>query len=59
LLELGDEAVTRLARRGYTLDLAVIGELFERRNSSIEAADALCPESKKVSAEFGVTAKFL
>jgi seryl-tRNA synthetase len=57
LLELGDEAVTRLARRGYTLDLAVIGELFERRNSSIKAADALRSESKKVSAEFGATAK--
>jgi seryl-tRNA synthetase len=57
LIELGDEAVRRLARRGYQLDLATIEDLFSRRNSSIQSADELRAESKKVAAEVGRTAK--
>lgn len=57
LLDLGEEAVRRLARRGYTLDLATIEDLFSRRNSSIKTADELRAESKKVAQEVGKTAK--
>lgn len=57
LLDLGEEAVRRLARRGYTLDLATIEDLFSRRNSSIKAAEELRAESKKVAQEVGKTAK--
>lgn len=57
LLDLGDTAVRRLARRGYTLDLDTIEDLFTRRNSSIKSADDLRAESKKVAQEVGRTAK--
>lgn len=57
LIELGDEAVHRLARRGYTLDLAAIEDLFNGRNSSIKNADELRVESRKVAAEVGKTAR--
>jgi seryl-tRNA synthetase len=53
LLDLGEEAVRRLARRGYTLDLTTIEDLFARRNSSIRSADELRAESKKVAKEVG------
>ena len=33
LLDLGEEAVRRLARWGYTLDMATLEDLFGRRNS--------------------------
>lgn len=57
LLELGDQAVRRLARRGYVLDLMRIDDLFTRRNSSIRSADELRAESKKVAQEVGKSAK--
>jgi seryl-tRNA synthetase len=57
LIDLGDEAARRLARRGYTLDLATIEDLFTRRNSSIQSAEELRAESKKVSQEVGRIAK--
>jgi seryl-tRNA synthetase len=57
LLDLGDEAVRRLARRGYSLDLATIEDLFTRRNSSIKSVDEMRVESKRVAAEVGKTAK--
>jgi seryl-tRNA synthetase len=57
LIDLGDDAVRRLARRGHTLDLATIEDLFTRRNSSIKSADELRAESKKVAQEVGKTAK--
>lgn len=53
LLDLGEDAVRSLARRGYTLDLTTIQDLFTRRNSSIKSADELRAESKKVAAEVG------
>ena len=57
LLDLGEEAVRRLARRGYTLDLARLEDLFSRRNSVIKSGDDLRAESKQVAAEVGRTAK--
>jgi seryl-tRNA synthetase len=57
LLELGDEAVRRLARRGYSLDLGTIEDLFSRRNAAIGSAEELRSESKRVAAEVGKRAK--
>src|ERR1700735_4588894 len=51
LLDMGDDAVRRLARRGYTLDLARLEELFSRRTSSITTADQLRAESNRVTQE--------
>jgi seryl-tRNA synthetase len=57
LLELGDEAARRLARRGYALDLVTVRELFTRRNSAITRAEELRAESNKIAAEVGRAAK--
>ncbi len=57
LLDLGEEAVRRLARRGFTLDLALIEELFTRRNSLIKRADDLRAESKQLAQEVAGVAK--
>lgn len=57
LLDLGEDAVRRLARRGYTLDLTTIEDLFARRNSSIKSAEELRAESKKVAKEVGTITK--
>jgi seryl-tRNA synthetase len=56
LLDLGEEAVRRLARRGYALDLPTIEDLFARRNYSIRSADELRAESKQVAREVGKVA---
>lgn len=57
LLDEGENAVRRLARRGYQLDLATLSDLFTRRNASIHSADELRAESKKVAAEVGKIAR--
>ncbi|MBT0767509.1 serine--tRNA ligase [Kineosporia sp. J2-2] len=57
LLDPGTEAVRRLARRGYTLDVSSLEELLSSRNAGIKAADDLRAESKKAAAEVGRTAK--
>jgi seryl-tRNA synthetase len=57
LLELGDEAVRRLARRGYSLDLGTIEDLFSRRNAAIGTAEELRSESKRIAAEVGKLAR--
>ena len=57
LLAMGEEAVRRLARRGYTLDLTVIEDLFAHRNSSIKSADDLRAESKQIAVEVGKAAR--
>jgi seryl-tRNA synthetase len=57
LIDLGEEAVRRLARRGYTLDLAALEDLQSRRNQSIHAADELRAESKRVAQEVQRTAR--
>jgi seryl-tRNA synthetase len=51
LLEMGDAAVSRLARRGYKLDLIELESLFSRRTSSITAADTLRQESRTVAGQ--------
>lgn len=57
LLGLGDEAVRRLARRGYALDLPTLEDLFARRNQSIKSADGLRAESKRIAQQVGKVAK--
>jgi seryl-tRNA synthetase len=57
LIDLGDEAVRRLARRGCKFDLTTIEDLFTRRNSLIKSADELRAESKKVAQEVGQAAR--
>ena len=57
LIELGDEAVRRLARRGYRLDLAGLEALAARRAAAIGALDELRAESKRAAAEVGKAAK--
>ncbi|MBN1170948.1 MAG: serine--tRNA ligase [Micromonosporaceae bacterium] len=51
LLELGADAVRRLARRGYQLDLSALDDLLSRRNKSIQRVDELRSESKRVASE--------
>ena len=57
LLEMGAEAVRRLARRGYSLDLSALESLQSRRNQHIRSADELRAESKRVASEVQQTAK--
>jgi len=57
LLDPGNEAARRLARRGYTLDQPALEALLSRRNVSIKAADDLRAESKRVAQEVGLTAR--
>ncbi len=57
LLDPGTEAVRRLSRRGYQLDVAALEDLLSRRNASIKTADDLRAESKKVAAEVGPAAR--
>jgi seryl-tRNA synthetase len=54
---MGDEAIRRLARRGYTLDLSAIESLQSRRNQSIRIAGELRSESKHVATEVQRAAK--
>ncbi|MEV2276246.1 serine--tRNA ligase [Nocardiopsis sp. NPDC049922] len=57
LIDMGAEAVRRLARRGYSLDLSVLEGLQSRRNQNIRSADELRAESKRVASEVQQTAK--
>ncbi|GGM90817.1 serine--tRNA ligase [Streptomyces fuscichromogenes] len=57
LLEMGAEAVRRLGRRGYSLDLSALESLQSRRNQNIRSADELRAESKRVAGEVQQTAK--
>jgi seryl-tRNA synthetase len=57
LIDMGAEAVRRLARRGYSLDLSVLEDLQSRRNQSIRVADELRAESKRVAKEVQEIAK--
>jgi len=51
LIEMGPEAVRRLARRGYPLDLSVLEDLQSRRNRSIHSIDELRAASKRVASD--------
>lgn len=57
LIDMGAEAVRRLARRGYSLDLSGLEDLQSRRNQSIRSADELRAESKRVANEVQQMAK--
>jgi seryl-tRNA synthetase len=57
LLDMGADAVRRLARRGYALDLAKLEELFSRRTSSITAADQLRAESNRLTQDIQQAAR--
>ncbi|MFJ1758435.1 serine--tRNA ligase [Kitasatospora sp. NPDC088134] len=57
LIDLGDEAVRLLARRGYRLDLSALESLQSRRNSGIQAGDELRARAKQVAQEVQRTAK--
>lgn len=57
LIDMGDEAVRRLARRGFTLELSSLENLQSRRNQSIRAADELRAEAKRFAQEVQKTAK--
>ena len=57
LLDPATDAVRRLARRGYRLDVTALQELSERRNAGIHSADELRAESKRVAAEVGGAAR--
>src|SRR5690242_19484788 len=51
LIEMGTEAVRRLARRGYNLDLSTLEDLQFRRSRSIHSIDELRAESKRVASD--------
>ncbi|HSV64750.1 MAG TPA: serine--tRNA ligase [Mycobacteriales bacterium] len=57
LLDPGVDAVRRLARRGYQLDLAAIDDLLSRRNRAIQRGDELRAEAKRVAQEVGRAAR--
>ncbi|WP_405980053.1 serine--tRNA ligase [Streptomyces sp. NBC_00158] len=57
LIDMGAEAVRRLARRGYALDLSRLEDLQSRRNQSVRSADDLRAESKRVASEVQQTAR--
>jgi seryl-tRNA synthetase len=57
LLNMGSDAVRRLARRGYTLDLSGLEDLTSRRSKSIQRADELRAESKRVAQEVQTVAR--
>ena len=57
LLELGDEAVRRLARRGYALDLAALELSSTRRSRAIAQGDEQRAQSRRVAGEVGRAAK--
>ncbi|SHL15714.1 seryl-tRNA synthetase [Pseudonocardia thermophila] len=50
LLDPATEAVRKLARRGYVLDVAALESLLAARNSAIQKGDALRAEGKKIAA---------
>jgi len=57
LLEPGTDAVRRLARRGFTLDVSGLSDLLSRRNKSVQRGDELRAESKRVAQEVQTTAR--
>ena len=57
LLDPATDAVRKLARRGYDLDLAHLEGLFGRRTATIAAADESRAESNRLAKEVGAAAK--
>jgi seryl-tRNA synthetase len=50
------EAVRKLARRGYHLDLDLVSKLVSQRSAAIQAADSLRNESKRIAEQVRRTA---
>jgi seryl-tRNA synthetase len=57
LLDPATDAVRKLARRGYQLDLAQLADLFGRRTATVQAADESRAESNRLAKEVGAAAK--
>lgn len=57
LIDMGPEAVRKLARRGYSLDLSSLESLRSRRVQSIRAAEERRAEAKRVAKDVQRTAK--
>ncbi|BCJ36368.1 serine--tRNA ligase [Actinocatenispora thailandica] len=49
LLDAETDAVRRLARRGYTLDVSALEDLLSRRNKTIQSVDEMRAESNQVA----------
>jgi seryl-tRNA synthetase len=57
LLDPATDAVRKLARRGFALDLPALEELFSQRSAVIGAADEARAESNRAAKEVGAAAK--
>jgi seryl-tRNA synthetase len=57
LLDPATEAVRKLARRGYDLDLSRLEKLFSRRTATVQAGDDSRAESNRLAKEVGTAAK--
>lgn len=57
LLDPATDAVRRLARRGYQLDLDKLGSLLSGRNSAIGEVESARAESRRIAQEVQATAK--
>ncbi|RKS06011.1 seryl-tRNA synthetase [Nocardiopsis sp. Huas11] len=57
LIDLGPEAVRKLARRGYSLDLSSLESLQSRRLQSIRSAEEMRADAKRVAKDVQRTAK--
>lgn len=57
LLDPATEAVRKLARRGYTLDLSALEKLFSQRTAVIGQTDESRAESNRLAKEVGAAAK--
>jgi seryl-tRNA synthetase len=57
LLDPATDAVRKLARRGYQLDLAALESLFSQRTATVRAADESRAESNRLAKQVGAAAK--
>ena len=57
LLDPATDAVRRLARRGYQLDLDKLGRLLSQRNAAIQEVESARAESRRIAQEVQATAK--
>src|SRR5262245_61650036 len=57
LLDPATDAVRKLARRGYDLDLTQLEKLFGQRTATVQAADESRAESNRLAKEVGAAAK--
>ncbi|HEY7362361.1 MAG TPA: hypothetical protein VH642_16205, partial [Streptosporangiaceae bacterium] len=57
LLDPAADAVRRLARRGYQLDLDRLGSLLGQRNAAIGEVESTRAESKRIAQEVQATAR--